>query len=135
MNMVFADFSYLVALELEDDQSHHATRQHWNRLGMQLPKLVVTSFILGEVVTFLKSRHLHSKAVQIGNTLLHSSFVDFVHVDAPLLMEGWTYFEHHQDKDYSLTDCISFVVMRKRKTSTAFAFDKHFQQAGFQVEP
>ncbi len=45
------------------------------------------------------------------------------------------YFQRHHDKDYSLTDCISFVVMQKLGIRTAFAFDPHFVQAGFTKEP
>jgi predicted nucleic acid-binding protein len=41
----------------------------------------------------------------------------------------------YQDKRYSLTDCISFVVMQQRGIQTALAFDQHFTQAGFQREP
>jgi predicted nucleic acid-binding protein len=49
--------------------------------------------------------------------------------------EGWQYFQQHQDKDYSLTDCISFLVMTRFKIETAFAFDQHFVQAGFKKVP
>jgi len=37
-----------------------------------------------------------------------------------------------KDKDYSLTDAISFVVMRKIGTKKAFAFDRHFKQFGYE---
>ena len=35
----------------------------------------------------------------------------------------------------SLTDCISFIVMRERGLTTALAFDNDFRQAGFISEP
>jgi len=57
-----------------------------------------------------------------------------VQVDEELFRAGWDYFQQHQDKDYSLTDCISFVVMEKLKIETAFAFDRHFVQAGFRTQ-
>ncbi len=44
-------------------------------------------------------------------------------------------FQKHQDKRYSLTDCISFVVMKQKGLKTAMTFDKHFAQAGFIIEP
>ena len=51
------------------------------------------------------------------------------------LNSRWSYFQKHQDKSYSLTDCISFVVMRDENINTAFAFDHHFVQAGFSKKP
>jgi uncharacterized protein len=71
----------------------------------------------------------------LGNLLLQSKHIEFIQVDANLLAEGWQYFQQHQDKDYSLTDCISFIVMRKQGITTAFTFDRHFEQAGFLKQP
>jgi predicted nucleic acid-binding protein len=61
--------------------------------------------------------------------------VQFIHVDTALFYEGWAYFQRPQDKEYSLTDCISFLVMQKLGIRRAFAFDQHFVQAGFTKEP
>jgi predicted nucleic acid-binding protein len=132
---VFIDTSYLLALELEDDQVHQAAIQHWSRISLALPILVTTSYILDEVVTYLSSRRLHAKAVELGARLLNSPSVQFVHVDEATFFEGWAFFQRHRDKDYSLTDCISFVVMRRAGLTTAFSFDRHFIQAGFITEP
>jgi predicted nucleic acid-binding protein len=73
--------------------------------------------------------------VQAGERLLRSPSVELVHVDEDLFRRGFDYLGRHQDKRYSLTDCISFVVMAERELTTAFAFDQHFVQAGFVKEP
>lgn len=135
MAEVFLDTSYLLALEIENDQNHKIATQHWQRISALLPPLVTTSFILDETVTFFNSRGYHAQAIRVGNNLLNSPSVQFIHVDAALLFEGWSYFQSHDDKDYSLTDCISFVLMRKLGITTAFTFDRHFEQAGFLREP
>ena len=135
MAAAFLDTSYLLALEIANDQNHRAAIRHWQQITKSLPPLVTTSFILDEVVTYFNSRGYHAKAVQVGNNLLTSPSVQFVHVDTALLFEGWSYFQQHEDKNYSLTDCISFVVMRRLNLSTALTFDKHFEQAGFAREP
>ncbi|NEO51275.1 MAG: PIN domain-containing protein, partial [Moorea sp. SIO4A3] len=77
------------------------------------------------------SRYLHSKAVEIGKRLLTSSVVDLIQVNEVIFLEGWDYFQKYQDKSYSLTDCLSFVVMNKLKINVALTFDQHFVQAGF----
>jgi len=136
MRSAFLDTSYVVAIEIEDDQDHANAIGHWNQLRAGNPtRLVTTSFVLDEIVTFLNSRGRHNKAVEIGNYLLRSQTVQFIDVDRLLFDEGWAYFQRHDDKNYSLTDCISFVLMKRLKITTAFTFDHHFRQAGFQVEP
>ncbi len=137
MSTVFVDTSYLLALELADDQNHRAATAYWQQLVKQkpLPELITTSYVFDEVVTFFNSRHHHDKAVRIGNSLLQSRSVQLIHVDQALFYAAWDYLKKHQDKTYSLTDCISFVCMQQRKIETALSFDAHFRQAGFKVEP
>jgi uncharacterized protein len=135
MVSAFLDTSYLLALELANDQNHEPAIKHWHRFLNNSPRLVTTSFILDEVVTFFNSRGHHAKAVEVGNNLLTSSSIEFIHVEAALLLEAWSYFQRHKDKDYSLTDCISFVVMSRLSLTLALTFDKHFEQAGFNREP
>lgn len=100
-----------------------------------MPPLVTTSDMFDEVVTYFNSRRYHAKAVEVENCLLTSPSVQVVQVDEGLFREGWQYFQQHQDKDYSLTDCISFVVMKRLRIETTFAFDQHFVQARFKRVP
>jgi predicted nucleic acid-binding protein len=52
-----------------------------------------------------------------------------------LFEAGWTRFQERQDKRYSLTNCISFVVMERRAIGEALAFDQHFEQEGYRALP
>jgi predicted nucleic acid-binding protein len=135
MNAVFLDTSYLLALELSNDQNYRSAEKHWRSVRKRPPPLVTTSYVFDEVVTYFNSRGYHKKAVEVGNRLLTSPTVELVPVDETLFKEGWEYFQRHKDKDYSLTDCISFVVMKTRGIELAFTFDSHFIQAGFQRLP
>jgi len=135
MKAVFLDTGYVLALELSNDQNHRAALKHWRSLLKTLPPLVTTSYVFDEVVTYFNSRGYHAKAVEVGNRLLNSPSTRFVHVDEGLFMEGWRYFQKHKDKGYSLTDCISFLVMKSLGIETAFAFDQHFVQAGLKKVP
>ena len=119
MNAVFVDTGYLFALEITNDQHHQAAIQHWQGIVAALPRPVTTSYICDEVVTFFNSRGQHTKALPVGSNLLQSPSVQFIHVDTALFYEGWAYFQRHQDKDYSLTDCLSFLVMQKLGIRTA----------------
>jgi predicted nucleic acid-binding protein len=135
MSVRFIDTSYILALSLANDQNHQLALNHWEQVVTSLPTLVTTSYVFDEVVTYFNSRGYHPKAVQVGNSLLFSPSVKLITVDEALFYTGWNYFQQYQDKQYSLTDCISFIVMQQRDIQVAFTFDKHFTQAGFQKEP
>ena len=135
MSPIFVDSGYLVSLELESDQHHADAVNHWQTVRVSDIDLVTTSLVLSEAVTFLNSRRRHDKAVAVGNWLLQGSGIRMIFVDEPLLMEGWDYFKRHDDKRYSLADCVSFVVMERYDIYTAYAFDRNFNQAGFIIEP
>ncbi|MDZ7288617.1 MAG: type II toxin-antitoxin system VapC family toxin [candidate division KSB1 bacterium] len=135
MTFAFLDTGYIIALEAADDQHHQDALKYWQSLFSSLTRLVTTSYVLDEVVTFFNGRNQHAKAIEVGNRVMGSPSVQFVHVDEALFHEGWRYFEQHEDKTYSLTDRISFVLMDRLGIRNALAFDRHFFLAGFQKLP
>ena len=135
MKSFFLDTGYVIALELSSDQNHRAASKHWRSASKSLRLLVTTSYVFDEIVTFFNSRGHHAKAVEIGERLLNSPSVRLVHVGEDLFSEGWNYFRKHKDKGYSLTDCVSFLVMVEFGIDTAFTFGKHFVQSGFKKLP
>ena len=60
-----------------------------------------------------------------------SPYVEIVHVDPAIDKQAWQLLTQRQDKDWSLVDCASFVVMQQRTLLEAFTTDEHFEQAGF----
>jgi predicted nucleic acid-binding protein len=47
--------------------------------------------------------------------------------------EGIALCSYRMDKDWSLTDCISFIVMQNQGLTDALTADRHFEQAGFRA--
>jgi predicted nucleic acid-binding protein len=135
MSPLFLDSGYIIALELADDQHHEAAASHWEGLTHTPPRIITTSYVFDEIVTYFNSRDLHDKAIDVGNSLLTSPRVNLVHVNESLFALGWQYLRRHSDKRYSLTDCISFVLMNQMDIDHALAFDRHFTQAGFHRLP
>jgi uncharacterized protein len=132
MTSLFIDTSYLIAVEYANDQKHREALKHWRSLSKK-PSLhiVTTSYVFDEVITFLNDRRLHSKAVEVGRMLLSSRTVNLVHVDEELFYDAWSFFQKRKDKQYSMTDCVSFVLMKRLEIKQALTFDRHFKQAGF----
>lgn len=132
MTSLFLDTSYLIAVEYANDQKHREALKHWRSL-LKKPSLhvVTTSYVFDEVVTFFNAHRLHSKAVDVGRDLLKSTTTTLVHVDGGLFYDAWSYFQKRNDKRYSMTDCVSFVLMKRLGIKQALTFDRHFKQAGF----
>jgi len=135
MKAYFADTSFWLALELNDDQNHEKALKYWQSLIKTTFAIVTTSYVFDEVVTYLNNRNHHEKAIEVGENLLLSPTIELIHVDENLFFEGWTMLRQRQDKRYSLTDCVSFVVMRQKDLEISLTFDRHFSQAGFRIEP
>lgn len=87
--------------------------------------------VLDELLAALSKVPLRSFAVK-GVQAIRSN--PNVEVEPQTSLQFLSAFEHHQamlDKDWSLTHCASFVLMRERGVSEALAHDHHFEQAGF----
>ena len=123
MRKLFPDTGYLITLEAADDQHHNEALTHWQVLSRSLPPVVTTSYVFDEVVTFFNSRNRHAKADEMGKLLLESPSITLVHIDEVLFREAWRYFVQHGDKSYSLTDCASFLVMKRLGIQTALTFE------------
>ena len=59
--------------------------------------------------------------------------IDIVPASAAAIEAGLAFYEKHDDKEWSLTDCISFQIMRREGIQQALTADHHFEQAGFEV--
>ena len=135
MTSLFLDANLVIALQISDDQLHDDAVHYWQTLIENRVSLVTTSYVVDEIVTFLNNRRQHDKAVKIGNDLLTASRIQVVHVGEPLFYEAWDYFAQHADKTYSLTDCISIVLMARFAITQALTFDRYFVQAGLETLP
>ena len=62
----------------------------------------------------------------------HSVAID-LHLHPPLFRKAFELYKSHSDKLWGLIDCVSFVVMRELIINDALTFDRHFEQAGFNI--
>ena len=128
---VFVDTPAWIALLDATDRLHDPALQVWDRLRHAGSVLVTTEFVLLEVANALAAPQARSQAVAFINGLRRAKVVRTIPVDSELFAEAWTLFSRRPDKEWGLTDCISFVVMRREAIGQAFTSDPHFEQAGF----
>ncbi len=128
MTPVFADTSFYLALLSEDDEHHDRAVQ----LALEIRRpVVLTEFVLletGNSLSSVKQRHLF---VELLPHLRSDSTVKIVPASSDLLQAGYELYCQRQDKEWSLTDCSSFVVMQELGLHEALTADRHFEQAGF----
>jgi predicted nucleic acid-binding protein len=125
---VFADASYYVALLSPRDQHH----QDALRISSTLRRpIVVTEFVLIELTNALASIESRGRAVALWPHLRNDPLVTIVPASAELVTQGLDLYARRPDKEWSLTDCISFVVMEGRELTDVLTADHHFKQAGF----
>lgn len=128
MIAVFADASYYVALLSPRDQHHEDAVRHSGNLRRPV---IVTEFVLIEVANALAEVASRGRAVALWRHLQSDSSVTIVPASATLVSQGLDRYARRADKEWSLTDCISFVSMEERGLKEALTADHHFEQAGF----
>ena len=129
--MTLVDTGYLIALLNPKDELRQRVLT-WSRAS--IGPLLVTEYVLLECVNALSSEiQLRPTVARLGEIIISSSVgYEFLPVDLPLLREGLALYRDRPDKRWSLTDCISFHIMRERGLTRALAYDHHFEQAGFE---
>jgi len=115
--------------------SHHAGEpQHAEaaRLFETAPLRLTHSYILAEFVPLCRARRLDmAEALGFAADLLDNPHVEVVWVDRDLHRRALTFLRARPDKTYSLSDAVSFVLMRERGLTDALTTDRHFDQEGF----
>ena len=96
-------------------------------------RLLATEQVLLECVNAFSAPIERPRAAAIINYLRTSPSVEFVFSSVELFDAGLELHQNRPDKSWSLTDCISFVVMQRRRLTRALSSDHHFEQAGFEA--
>ena len=136
--LVFLDSSALKANYDSGDDYHAKAAGLMRKIAAreaEVTSFVTTDYVLDEAVTLTRFAHSHGKAVELAEATLSSKFVKLVYCDEELFTDGMKVFKQHSDKEWSLTDCVSFATMKKYGVKAAFTFDAHFKQAGFATVP
>lgn len=131
MAKVFVDTAAWLALINKDDHFHHQAKAVRDGLISSNAEFVTTDQVVLEVANSLSKRRFRSTAIRLIEAIYHSANIRVVSTDSYLWQKSWVLYKRSRDKDWSLTDCISFVVMHEGRIKEAFTTDRHFEQADF----
>jgi len=130
---VFVDTSAFFAVLDADDENHEAARQMWEDLLTQEAVLVCSNYVLVETLALVQ-RRLGIPAVRVFQEDI-MPVLNVEWVDESLHQVGIASVLAAARRRLSLVDCASFEIMRRLGIKTAFAFDHHFDEQGFERVP
>ena len=98
-------------------------------------RMITSTFVLAELTALVMVRFDHHLAVAVGESIRGHPTWSFSTPESAEEEAAWDLFRARPDKSYSLTDCLSFVIMRRHGLDTALTSDEHFKQEGFRTLP
>ena len=125
--MLFADTFYFIALLNTKDKMHARAIA----LTKGTERLLTTEWVLTELADGLAPRKQRGAFLSLLQRLRGRATVEIAHASHALFDRGIDLYSRRPDKDWSLTDCISFIVMQEHGITNALTGDHHFEQAGF----
>jgi predicted nucleic acid-binding protein len=126
------DSTFIAGLINSRDQFHSQARAFLPMVETAA-EVVITEAVLIEAGNLLHSVRLRQRAAEFIEACFATTNVTIVSVGTELLRKAVDFYRVHYDKDWGLTDCISFVAMKERGLLMAMTADAHFQQAGFRA--
>jgi predicted nucleic acid-binding protein len=125
---VLLDASFWIALRDAREPWHSRARQATERLLRSRTRMVFTSFILAETHAYF------SRSPVLRQQILDDAEKNPTLRWEPVLLSDETdavaLLRQQRDKEYSLCDAISFVLMQRLGIRRAASFDHHFRQVG-----
>ncbi|WP_027718472.1 type II toxin-antitoxin system VapC family toxin [Desulfovirgula thermocuniculi] len=135
MRCVFIDTAGWLALGNKSDQWHSRAVQVYQQIAREGWHRLTTDAVIIEVCNALRKPSLRPLATTLTDNIFKAErlgYLEIVHVSTELIHQGLVLFRKRKDKDWSLTECISFVLMEQRGISRALTTDQRFEQAGFE---
>jgi predicted nucleic acid-binding protein len=129
VKIVFADTGYWEAALNPNDKLHVKAREVSASLGKV--RLLTTEMVLDELLAALAKVSVRPFAMSGVQAIRSNPNVEVIPQTSLQFSTGFELYRSMADKEWSLTDCASFILMRERGLTEALAHDRHFEQAGF----
>jgi predicted nucleic acid-binding protein len=131
MDKVFLDTAYAIALSAPSDQHHGLAEILAEQIETESTQLITTRAVVLEIGNALAKLRYRNAAIELLDSLEEDPNVEIIPILEELYNGAFQLYRERTDKEWGLTDCISFVVMKDRGLMNALTTDEHFRQAGF----
>ncbi|HAJ26148.1 MAG TPA: hypothetical protein DCG53_02695 [Syntrophus sp. (in: bacteria)] len=130
---LFIDTSAWLALHDRSDKYFEEASARSLIIKKRKIEIITSDFIMDESITIIRFRVSHQAAILFGDSLFASKIMKILRVDSEHIHKAWALFKKFNDKSLSFTDCTSFILMKEIGVQSAFTFDDHFRQGGFDI--
>jgi predicted nucleic acid-binding protein len=125
---IFLDTGYFIALIRKRDM--------WHTVAVEAAKLysgpfVTTDLVLVELANSLSQLPFRKTVVAVIEKIKTDTHITVIPFSSDSMAKAFSLYKGHEDKDWGMVDCFSFVVMKEKRIKQALTFDNHFRQAGF----
>ena len=130
---ILIDTAGWASLFVRSEPYHVRAQTLFNDWRKQDVPLITTNYILAELIALFTSplRVPRARQIQYIDTIKATVYISVIHIDVDLDAAAWALLKSRHDKNWSLVDATSFVVMSNRGINAALTTDQHFEQAGF----
>jgi uncharacterized protein len=128
---IFVDTSAWIALVDKDDSHHKEAASSYPSLLKNHRNLITSNFVIAETYIIILNELGHKLAIDFLEKLKASPRILKIYSNEDIEAEAEPILAKCSDQDFSYTDAVSFVIMKRQKIRKAFSFDKHFVIAGF----
>lgn len=133
MKEIFLDAAYVIALSSPKDQYHNRAKLIAEQLEVDGSRMITTRAVILEIGNALSKQQYREAAIELLDSLEEDSNVEIIPLTENLYRRGFQLFRERSDKEWGITDCLSFVIMKDRNLTDALTTDEHFKQAGFRI--
>jgi predicted nucleic acid-binding protein len=133
MAELFVDTSYVIALAIATDRHHERAAEIARDIKAKQLHMVTTRAVLVEIGDALSKLRFRQAAISLLDSIERDARVTILPLSEDLYGQAFALFRSRADKEWGLTDCVSFVAMHGRGIAEALTADDHFRQAWFRV--
>ena len=130
---VFVDTAYLVGLIDPRDSLRMRAREMAAEFARSGVRAVTSDAVLMELGNYFCASNLRVEAAAWISTIRSDSSWEVIPLDPTTVLAAEARYRRYDDKNWSMTDCISMEVMERRRIREVATSDNGFAQAGFTV--
>jgi predicted nucleic acid-binding protein len=131
--VIFVDTGPFLARYLAADQFHDEAVVAFKKIDLAMMQLATSNFVLDELLTLLGRCADYKFAAEKARSIYSSRRIRILRSTHETELMAVELFEKYADQKVSVTDCVSFALMREHRIKRTFTFDQHFSHAGFEL--